>query len=174
VTRLGLPGDAADARCRSPMRPSYASGAPVVLAGDYNVVPTDPDIYPTRSWDHDALLQPESRAYQRLLSQGWTHAVRALRPKEPVYTFWDYMRGRWERDGGLRLDPFLLSPTAEPLQDAGVDRHVRGVEGARPCACLDKPSGRAKAPQLNCTTSSETSGFGGFTQGEDIDRPRRR
>ena len=70
----------------------YASGAPVVLAGDYNVVPTDLDIYSTKSWDRDALLQPESRAaYRRLLSQGWTDAVRALHSKEPMYTFWDYM-----------------------------------------------------------------------------------
>jgi exodeoxyribonuclease-3 len=69
----------------------YASGAPVVLAGDYNVVPTDLDIYPTKSWDHNALLQPpESRAaYQRLLSQGWSDAIRALHPQEPLYTFWD-------------------------------------------------------------------------------------
>src|SRR6516165_9454988 len=110
----------------------YASGAPVVLAGDYNVVPTDLDIYPTKSWDRDALLQPASRAaYQRLLSQGWTDAIRALHPKEPMYTFWDYKRNRWERNGGLRLDHVLLSPALkERLQDAGVDRHVRGMEGA--------------------------------------------
>jgi exodeoxyribonuclease III len=109
----------------------YASGAPVVLAGDYNVVPTDFDIYPTKSWDRDALLQPESRAaFQRLLVQGWTDAVRALHPKEPMYTFWDYMRNRWERDGGLRLDHLLLSPAlTERLQGAGVDRQTRGVEG---------------------------------------------
>src|SRR5215472_12799693 len=104
----------------------YASGAPVVLAGDYNVVPTDLDIYPTKSWDRDALLQPESRAaYQRLLSQGWTDAIRALHPREPMYTFWDYKRNRWKRDGGLRLDHLLLSPAlAERLQEAGVDRQV--------------------------------------------------
>jgi exodeoxyribonuclease III len=66
-----------------------------VLAGDYNVVPTNLDIYPTKSWDRDALLQPQSRAaYQRLLAQGWTDAVRALHPNEPMYTFWDYMRNR--------------------------------------------------------------------------------
>jgi len=83
----------------------YASGAPVVLAGDYNVVPTDLDIYPTKSWDRDALLQPESRAgYQRLLSEGWTDAIRVFHPKEPMYTFWDYMRNRWERDGGHRAE----------------------------------------------------------------------
>ena len=110
----------------------YATGAPVVLAGDYNVVPTDLDIYPTKSWDRNALLQPESRAaYQRLLAQGWTDAIRALHPKEPMYTFWDYMRNRWERDGGLRLDQILLSSTlTERLQSAGVDRQTRGMEGA--------------------------------------------
>jgi exodeoxyribonuclease-3 len=110
----------------------YSTGAPVVLAGDYNVVPTDLDIYPTRSWDRDALLQPASRAaYQRVLSQGWTDAIRALHPKEPMYTFWDYMRKRWERDGGLRLDHLLLSPALKKrLQDAGVDRQTRGMEGA--------------------------------------------
>jgi DNA polymerase-1 len=110
----------------------YASGAPVVLAGDYNVVPTDIDIYLTKSWDRDALLQPESRAaYQRLLSQGWTDAIRALHLKEPMYTFWDCMRKRWERDGGLRLDHILLSSALiERLEDAGVDRQIRGMEGA--------------------------------------------
>jgi exodeoxyribonuclease III len=110
----------------------YATGAPVVLAGDYNVVPTDLDIYPTKSWDHNALLQPEGRAaYQRLIGQGWTDAVRALHPKEPMYTFWDYMRNRWERDGGLRLDHILLSSVlTKRLQGAGVDRHLRGLEDA--------------------------------------------
>src|SRR6202042_2322095 len=110
----------------------YATGAPVVLAGDYNVVPTDLDIYPTKSWDHNALLQPESRAaFQRLLAQGWTDAIRALHPKQPMYTFWDYMRNRWERDGGLRLDHILLSSAlTERLQDAGVDRQTRGIQDA--------------------------------------------
>ena len=88
----------------------YATGAPVVLAGDCNIVSTDLDIYSTKSWDHNALLQPESRAaYQHLLAQGWTDAIRALHPKERMYTFWDYMRNRWGRDGGLRLDHILLS-----------------------------------------------------------------
>jgi exodeoxyribonuclease III len=110
----------------------YATGAPVVLAGDYNVVPTDLDIYPTKSWDRNALLQPESRAaYQRLLAQGWTDAVRSLHPKEPMYTFWDYTRKRWERDGGLRLDQILLSSRlTERLQSAGVDRQTRGMADA--------------------------------------------
>lgn len=108
------------------------TGAPVVLAGDYNVVPTDADIYPSRSWDDDALLQPESRkAFARLLKQGWTDSLRTLHPDEPMYTFWDYMRHRWERDAGLRIDHLLLSEDlAKRLQKAGVDRAVRGRESA--------------------------------------------
>jgi exodeoxyribonuclease-3 len=109
-----------------------AARVPVILAGDYNVVPTDLDIYPTRSWDKDALLQPESRdAFRRLLAQGWTDAIRSLHPDEPMYTFWDYKRDRWRRDAGLRLDHLLLTPdVAERLLEAGVDRPVRGEEGA--------------------------------------------
>jgi exodeoxyribonuclease-3 len=108
------------------------SKQPVILAGDYNVVPTDLDIYPTKSWDDDALLQPESRAaFQRLVKQGWTDSLRALHPGEKIYTFWDYKRNRWPRDAGLRLDHILLSPSIAPrLRDAGVDREVRGWEGA--------------------------------------------
>jgi exodeoxyribonuclease-3 len=105
---------------------------PVVLAGDYNVVPTDFDIYNTRSWLSDALLQPESReAYRRLLAQGWTDAIRAKYPDEPIYTFWDYFRNAWGRNAGLRIDHLLLSPSAAPrLNEAGVDREIRGKEGA--------------------------------------------
>ncbi len=105
---------------------------PMVLAGDYNVVPTDADIYNTRSWAKDALLQPESReAYRCLLAQGWTDAIRARFPDEPVYTFWDYFRNAWGRNAGLRIDHLLLSPAAAPqLAEAGVDRDVRGREGA--------------------------------------------
>ena len=127
----------------------WITGAPIVLAGDYNVVPTSLDIYPTKSWDHDALLQPESRsAYQRLLAQGRIDAVRALHPKEPMYTFWDYKRNRWERDGGLRIDHVLLSPAlAERLRNVGVDRETRGKEGASDHAPVwvelrDKPKRR--------------------------------
>jgi exodeoxyribonuclease-3 len=110
----------------------YEAGVPAVLAGDYNVVPTDRDIYPTKSWASDALLQPESRAaLRRLLDQGWTDAIRSLHPCEPMYTFWDYKRNRWERDAGLRLDLLLLSPAlAGRLVAAGVDREVRGEVGA--------------------------------------------
>ncbi len=109
-----------------------SAGVPAILAGDYNVVPTEQDIYLTRSWANDALLQPQSRAaYARLLAQGWTDAVRAIHPTSPIYTFWDYKRDRWKRDAGLRLDHLLLSPGVAPaLRDAGVDKAVRGAEGA--------------------------------------------
>ena len=108
------------------------SGHPVVLAGDFNVVPTDADIYPTTSWRTDALLQPAARAaFRRLVEQGWTDAIRTRHPHEPMYTFWDYKRGRWGRDAGLRLDHLLLSrAAAERLTEAGVDRAVRGEDGA--------------------------------------------
>jgi exodeoxyribonuclease-3 len=110
----------------------HAAGVPAVLAGDYNVVPTDFDIYPTKSWSNDALLQPESRAaFRRLLDQGWTDAIRTLHPSDPMYTFWHYQRFRWQRNAGLRLDHLLLSPPlVGRLAAAGVDRDVRGREGA--------------------------------------------
>ena len=114
-------------------RDLLATGAPVVLAGDYNVVPTDADIYNTRSWKTDALLQPESRsAFARLVDQGWTDALRERFPQDPPpWTFWSYFRQAWERDAGLRIDHLLLSPAlAERLTDAGVDREVRGGERA--------------------------------------------
>jgi exodeoxyribonuclease III len=109
-----------------------AAGVPVVLAGDYNVVPTVHDIYPTKSLDDNALIQPESRqAFARILTQGWTDALRKLKPDGPLWTFWDYKRERWPRDKGMRLDHFLLSPDlSERLVDGGVDRWVRGQENA--------------------------------------------
>jgi exodeoxyribonuclease-3 len=105
---------------------------PVVLAGDYNVAPTPFDIYPTRSWDKDALIQPKSRAaFASLVAQGWTDAIRALHPDQPMFTFWHYMRNRWQRDAGLRLDHLLLSPALAPrLVKAGVDRKIRGEHDA--------------------------------------------
>ena len=108
------------------------TGLPFVLAGDYNVVPTAADIYPSKSYAKNALVQPQSRAaFQRLLDQGWTDALRTRHPAGPIYTFWDYMRDRWPRDAGLRLDHVLLSPAvAGRLVDAGVDRQVRGAPGA--------------------------------------------
>jgi exodeoxyribonuclease III len=110
----------------------YVLDAPVVLAGDFNVVPTDRDIYPSKSWSKNALLQPESRTcFRRLLDQGWVDAVRARHPDEPMYTFWDYQRDRWQRDAGLRLDFLLLNKlAADRLVDADVDRSVRGEDDA--------------------------------------------
>jgi exodeoxyribonuclease III len=91
------------------------AGVPVVLAGDYNVVPTPQDIYPTRSLDNNALIQPKRRqAFAQLLGQGWTDAMRKLHPQGPLWTFWDYKRERWPKDKGMRLDHFLLSPQILP------------------------------------------------------------
>lgn len=106
------------------------SGAPVVLAGDYNVMPTELDVYAPERWLDDALFRVEVReAYAELVAQGWTDALRHLHPGERIYTFWDYLRHRWERNAGLRIDHFLLSPdVAKRLKKAGVDKHVRGWE----------------------------------------------
>ncbi|HYP15011.1 MAG TPA: exodeoxyribonuclease III [Bryobacteraceae bacterium] len=107
-------------------------GVPVVLAGDYNVVPTAEDIYATRSMDQNALVQPQSRAaFARLLAQGWTDALRRLYPQGPLWTFWDYERGRWPADKGMRLDHLLLSASvADRLVRGGVDRWTRGEQNA--------------------------------------------
>jgi len=109
-----------------------ASGHPSVLAGDYKVVPTDADIYATRSFLDNALLQPAPRAaYQALLDSGWTDALHRQSPDAPLYTFWSYLRNRWPRDAGLRIDHLLLSQKlARRMRSAGVDRAVRGLEGA--------------------------------------------
>src|SRR5450631_3077802 len=109
-----------------------ASGHPIVLAGDYNVVPTPRDIYVSSSWNDSALIQPEVRAgFEKLLEQGWTDSVRKQHPVEPMYSFWDYRRNRWERDAGLRIDYLLVSKSLKAkLRCAGVDRAVRAMEGA--------------------------------------------
>ena len=109
-----------------------ASGAPVVIAGDFNVMPTDLDVYKPERWQDDALFRPEVRAaYAKLVAQGWTDSIRALHPDERIYTFWDYWRNAWGRDAGLRIDHLLLSPDlATRLEAAGVDREVRGREKA--------------------------------------------
>ena len=109
-----------------------ASGYPIVLAGDYNVVPTPRDIYVSSSWDNNALIQPEARVgFEKLLKQGWTDSVRQQHPEAPMYSFWDYRRNRWERDAGLRIDHLLISKTLKAkLRGAGVDRAVRAMEGA--------------------------------------------
>ena len=110
----------------------FDSGVPVVLAGDYNVVPTDDDIYDPKHWRKDALLQPESReCYARLLAQGWMDTLRETHPGERIYTFWDYFRQHWQRDAGLRIDHLMLNRELQPrLIDAGVTRWVRDLEKA--------------------------------------------
>ncbi|MDX3899219.1 MAG: exodeoxyribonuclease III [Sphingobium sp.] len=111
-------------------RDLIAAGVPVMLAGDFNVMPTERDVYKPERWLDDALFAPEVRAaYFRLLDQGWTDALRAIHPDETIYTFWDYFRNAFARDAGLRIDHLLLSPPlAERLADAQVDSHVRGWE----------------------------------------------
>lgn len=103
---------------------------PVILTGDFNVMPTELDVYKPERWTKDALFRPETRAaFQKLLSQGWTDALRTLYPDEVIYTFWDYFRNAYERNAGLRIDHFLLnSKIAGKLKNAGVDRDVRGWE----------------------------------------------
>lgn len=107
-----------------------ASGKPVMLAGDFNVIPTGNDVYKPERWVDDALFRPESKeAFFKLLSQGWTDAIRKLYPEETIYTFWDYFRNAYGRDAGLRIDHFLLSRQLEErLIAGGVDRKVRGWE----------------------------------------------
>ncbi len=107
-----------------------ARGVPVVLAGDYNVMPTELDVYKPERWIDDALFRPEVRAlFQQLIAQGWTDALRTLHPGERIYTFWDYFRNAFGRNAGLRIDHLLLSPAlADRLISAGVDRDVRARE----------------------------------------------
>lgn len=109
-----------------------ATGQPVVLAGDFNIIPTDADVYVPERWRDDALFQPELKeTYAQLLASGWTDAIRARFPEGPVYTFWKYWRNSFERDAGLRIDHLLLSPpAARRLRAAGVDREHRGRPGA--------------------------------------------
>jgi exodeoxyribonuclease-3 len=106
------------------------SGKPVLLTGDFNVMPTEKDVYKPERWVNDALFRPETRAaFKNLVEQGWTDAIRKLYPNETIYTFWDYFRNAYGRNAGLRIDHFLLSPKLEKrLVAAGVDRHVRGWE----------------------------------------------
>ncbi len=102
---------------------------PVALIGDFNVMPTDLDVYNPQRWRDDALFRPEvRRAFDAMMKQGWTDAIRSLHPNEPVYTFWKYWRNSFERDAGLRIDHFLLSPSlASGLKSGGVDRWVRAL-----------------------------------------------
>lgn len=107
-----------------------SENVPIILAGDYNVIPTELDVYKPESWIDNALFFPESRkAYKELVDQGWTDALRHLYPNERIYTFWDYMRNAYGRNAGLRLDHFLLSPQIlGRLGNGGVDTYVRGWE----------------------------------------------
>ncbi len=106
------------------------SGVPALLIGDYNVIPTEQDVYKPERWAKDALFSPQVRAkFARLLGQGWTDAIRALHTNERIYTFWPYWRNAFERDAGIRIDHALLSPSLAPrLKVAGVDRTPRGWE----------------------------------------------
>lgn len=129
-----------------------ATGMPVMIAGDFNVMPTERDVRKPERWIDDALFAPEVRAaYFRLLDQGWTDALRTIHPDETIYTFWKYWRGAFERNDGLRIDHLLLSPElAERLADAQVDTHVRGWEKTSDHAPVwielqDKPPRRRRA-----------------------------
>lgn len=130
----------------------YSSGHPVVLAGDFNVIPTDLDVYKPASWKRDALMQPQTReAYAGLLAQGWIDSLRYLHPDERIYTFWDYFRQHWQRNAGLRIDHILLNAELAPrLKSAGVDSWVRGQEHASDHAPvwveLGTPKAAAKRP----------------------------
>ena len=121
-------------RLRDHARSLFAEERPTVLAGDWNVIPTDShdDVFSVRAMAHDALMQPESRAaFRRIIHDGWTDAIRTRHPEGAVYTFWDYTAGCWQRDAGFRIDHLLLSPqAADRLLDAGVDREYRGREKA--------------------------------------------
>jgi exodeoxyribonuclease-3 len=117
-------------RFRKHAKDLIAADMDIVLAGDFNVMPTELDVYKPESWKEDALFRPEVRsAFKKLEKQGWTDALRKLYPEEKIYTFWDYFRNAFGRNAGLRIDHFLLSPLlAKKLKKAGVDKHVRGWE----------------------------------------------
>ena len=121
------------ARLHAHAQSLWATRQPIALIGDYNVVPTDFDIYSAQSsWKSDALLQPEARAaFARLLEQGWLDALRTLHPAQRLYTFWDYKRNAWSRNAGLRIDHFLLSaPLHKKLRGGAVDVEARALPGA--------------------------------------------
>lgn len=118
------------ARLSALMAELFATKAPVVIAGDYNVMPTERDVYKPERWLDDALFAPEVRAaYAALLAQGWVDALRKIHPDETIYTFFDYFRNAYARNAGLRIDHLLLNkPAGKRLEDAQVDQHVRGWE----------------------------------------------
>ncbi len=120
------------ARLRTRAQQILAQEAPAILAGDYNVIPHDDDIFRPAAMADDALMQPQSRAaYRRILGDGWTDALRSRHPAGGIWTYWDYQAGAWQRDAGFRIDHLLLSPAlADRLRDAGVDRDHRGRDKA--------------------------------------------
>jgi exodeoxyribonuclease III len=138
----------------------FAANVPVVLAGDFNVVPTDRDIYPKNSYGKDALLAPEVRArFARLVGQGWRDAIRSVYPDAPMYTYWSYLRNRWPRDAGLRIDQLLLSKeAAKLLVAAGVDRAVRGEANASDHAPAWVELRDVSSPRRSVTSLRETRG----------------
>lgn len=142
------------ARLRQRTQALWDSGHPVVLLGDWNVVPTDADIYKPDSWRDDALLQPGARAeFAQILEQGWTDAIAKVHGGKAPFTFWDYRRKRWERDAGLRIDHILLGGALQ-LSDAGVDRDERASESPSDhapvwaeIALQQKPASRRARPR---------------------------
>ena len=139
-----------------------ATGAPVVLAGDYNVMPTELDVYKPERWVNDALFRVEVReAFRRLVAQGWTDALRTLHPGERIYTFWDYFRNAYARDAGLRIDHLLLSPSAAArLKSAGVDRDVRGWDKASDHApvWIELADGAPERPKRKARRTARSGG----------------
>jgi len=153
-----------------------ASEHPVVLSGDFNVVPTDMDIYNPRSWLKNALLQPESReCFERLMDQGWLDSLRHLYPEERVYTFWDYFREHWQNNSGLRIDHLLLNPVLAPhLLNAGVDAWVRGEKHASDHAPTWIQIGETHAKRKKTSTKAEhpSAGSAAHSNLEEYNRKR--
>ena len=139
-----------------------AQDIPVVLAGDYNVMPTELDVYKPEKWVDDALFRPEVRdCFRRLMDQGWTDAIRTLHPDERIYTFWDYLRNAWGRNAGLRLDHLLLSPQlADRLVNAEVDQEVRGWEKASDHGRLGRARSLLERPPQFARTCRDPANFG--------------
>jgi len=117
-------------RLRNRAAEIWAEEVPAVLAGDYNVIPRDNDVFSVKAMQNDALMQPESRAgYQRILNDGWTDAIGVTHPEGNIWTYWDFRSGGWQRDHGFRIDHLLLSPlAADRLKTVGVDKEHRGRE----------------------------------------------
>lgn len=142
-----------------------AENVPVALVGDFNVMPTELDVYNPKGWEDDALFRPEVReAFRKLLDQGWTDAIRHLHPDERIYTFWKYLRNAWGRNAGLRIDHFLLSPRLAPrLKAADVDREVRGWEHPSDHApawielASKQPRGRSKVARKVGSTRNKSA-----------------